>query len=194
MLHMLERKSLLAGMLIGLVVLVNLSLDNKYIGAMLFSLGIAFICEKGLYLYTGRIGNLNCKFLEYASMIIWNLLGCNLIVSLGGIINPKLSDKILFIGNTKFTKSYLVLFSLGLFCGMCVEISVRTKNIVITVFAIMAFVLSGFEHCVADIPYLVFNIISNKFDIFIILKYIMIILGNSIGAIIVNKLQIPSKN
>ena len=58
-------------------------------------------------------------------------------------------------------------------------ISVYTKDLVITILCIMIFILSGFEHCIADFPYVVIN-----FSLINLLKLISIIFGNSIGSII----------
>ena len=57
-------------------------------------------------------------------------------------------------------------------------IAVSCKDTIITIFCVMIFILSGYEHCVADFPYLIVNgSIEN------VLKFICIILGNSIGSI-----------
>ena len=48
----------------------------------------------------------------------------------------------------------------------------------------MIFILIGAEHCVADFPYLLFNLSFMN-----IIKLFMIILGNSIGAILIERLS-----
>ena len=48
----------------------------------------------------------------------------------------------------------------------------------------MIFILIGAEHCIADFPYLLFN-----FSIINIIKFISIIIGNSIGAILIERLS-----
>lgn len=58
-------------------------------------------------------------------------------------------------------------------------IVVYSKNVVITIFCIMIFILSGYKHCIADFPYVLIN-----FNI----KFLCIILGNSLGAILIRKL------
>ena len=47
------KKSILAGILIGLGVIINLQSDNRIIGALLFSFGLLTIIEMHLLLFTG---------------------------------------------------------------------------------------------------------------------------------------------
>ena len=70
------------------------------------------------------------------------------------------------------------------FCGALIHFAVKNKVIIFTIFAIMIFILIGAEHCIADFPYLLFN-----FSIINIIKFISIIIGNSIGAILIERLS-----
>ena len=60
-------------------------------------------------------------------------------------------------------------------------VAVYAKDTVITVFCIMIFILSGFEHCIADFIYLVLNFSPEN-----LIKFAAIILGNSVGSIAVH--------
>jgi formate/nitrite transporter FocA (FNT family) len=51
-----NRTAIIAGVLVGMGVIVNTSSDNKYIGSMLFSLALLAIIHCVFQLYTGRIG------------------------------------------------------------------------------------------------------------------------------------------
>ena len=56
---MLRRAALLslpAGVFIGIGGTVFLSCENRYVGAVLFSVGLLAICCMGLFLFTGRVG------------------------------------------------------------------------------------------------------------------------------------------
>ena len=48
----------------------------------------------------------------------------------------------------------------------------------------MIFILIGAEHCIADFPYLLFNL-----SLFNIVKFIAIVVGNSLGAITIERLD-----
>ena len=56
--------------------------------------------------------------------------------------------------------------------------AVQSKNQLITIMSITAFILCGFRHCIADIPFLMLTTIN----IINYLKYILIICGNVLGA------------
>ena len=51
----------------------------------------------------------------------------------------------------------------------------------------MIFILSGYEHCIADFPFLLVNLSIEN-----IAKFLMIILGNSLGAIFTYNLLIKA--
>ena len=48
-------RSVMAGICIAVGGAVNLSVDNKVVGAALFSTGLFTICTLGYYLYTGKV-------------------------------------------------------------------------------------------------------------------------------------------
>ena len=46
----------IAGILIGIGGSVYLACDNKYVGAVLFSVALLCICMRGFALFTGKVG------------------------------------------------------------------------------------------------------------------------------------------
>lgn len=74
-------RSVLAGVMIGLAGVVNLSVDNKFLGAFLFSFGLITVIARGLYLYTGKIGmiNLSAEWILIPFYIVGNFLGTNIV-------------------------------------------------------------------------------------------------------------------
>lgn len=172
-------RSLLSGILIGLGVVINLISDNKYIGAMLFSFALLTIIQNKLPLYTGRIGFLReSKIKELLQILVFNLIGVPLPVLMAASCREGLYDKVVSVSQTKFSYSFWQLFLLGVLCGVLMLVAVYTKREVITVFCIMIFILSGFEHCIADFPFLVLNPGAAN-----LVKFICIVLGNSVGAV-----------
>ena len=75
------KKSILAGILIGLGGFAFLSIENTIVGSILFSFGLISIVLLGQKLYTGMIGY--AKWSELSSMII--ILVGNFIGSVIGI-------------------------------------------------------------------------------------------------------------
>ena len=86
------------------------------------------------------------------------------------------------IAAVKFEKTYLQMLFGGIFCGMLIHFAVKCKVSYLTSMAVIIFILIGAEHCIADFPYLLTALsISN------IGKFCTVILGNSIGAILIER-------
>ena len=66
---------ILAGVCIGLGGTVFLSLDNKVLGALFFTVGLFTICTQGMHLYTGKVCYVFEKDLAYALDLIPIWLG-----------------------------------------------------------------------------------------------------------------------
>lgn len=177
------KHSILSGILVGLGVVSQIQIQNKYISAMLFSMALLVIIECNLKLYTGKIGFFEIKESKNLLIILLgNLVGV-LIPIFCLLLKGGFYERLIEISNTKFSNGYLELFLYGLMCGVLMFIAVYCKKPIITVFCIMTFILSGYEHCIADFPYLFLN-----FNIDHLLKFLCIVIGNSIGSISINKL------
>ena len=172
--------SIIAGILIGLGVIINTQTDPPFLGALLFSFGLLTIIQLKLPLFTGRIGFLENNILL---VLFCNLIGIELIFCLYCLSHPFYYDFLQQIAIAKFSKNFMQMFIDGIFCGMLIHFAVKCKVSYLTSMAVIIFILIGAEHCIADFPYLITY--SNPTNI---LKYIMIILGNSIGAIFIEKL------
>lgn len=157
------RKSLAAGLLIGLGCIVNLSVDNRYIGALLFSLGLYFICKYGLNLYTGKCGypaNWNAKLL---SILLFNFVGIGVACFAVGAAHPALSSTAMGSIVAKLGKPWYTYLLDSVFCGVLMYLAVdcfnnrcegAARNALSILFAVPCFILSGFEHSVANMGYL----------------------------------------
>lgn len=185
------KQSVISGGLIGLGVVINVLLENKIIGAMLFSFALLTIIRLCLPLYTGRIG-----FYIYGNetpgrlliIFIGNLIGIIVMVGLIASSNDILFLSIVESSAIKFSNNYYQIFIKGFMCGILMFVAVYSKYEIITIFCIMIFILSGYEHCIADFPYLCLN-----FSMENLLKFIEIVIGNSCGSIFIAWL-ISNKN
>lgn len=183
------KQSILSGILVGIGIVVNTLTSNQYIGAMLFSIALLVIIECELKLYTGKIGYFNIASIkDLVIMLIGNLIGV-IIPILISLNKDGAYEQFLYISEIKFSNGYLELFLYGLMCGILMFVAVHCKKTIITVFCIMTFILSGYEHCVADFPYLCIN-----FNIEHLLKFLCIVVGNSFGSIATNQLITTAKN
>ena len=105
-----------------------------------------------LNLYTGKIGFITSieESKSLINILIFNLIGIELTVALYAFGNQNFIDTILTAANIKFSKNILTLFINACFCGALIHFAVKNKTTILTIFAIMIFILIGAEHCVAD--------------------------------------------
>lgn len=158
-------------------------------GAFFFSVALLTICIKGYSLFTGKVGYLPEKHgKEEFSVLLLGLLG-NAIATivLGLAIKyalPNLEVQAHKICSAKLeNQEILQTFIRAIFCGVLMQVAVTiyrdNKSIAGILFAIPVFILSGFEHSIADIGYFAISgIVSWKAFLFIW----VVILGNSIGS------------
>lgn len=180
-------KSILAGVLIALAGLIYLKTENKIIGSFLFSLGLCSVVVMKAKLYTGAIGYTNSwKSLGQAIiMLVFNLLTAYVM----GLIFRGIYGTIPAM-DSRLAKTWYEIFFDALGCGACIYIGVelykKTKSFLPVVMCVMAFILAGFEHVVADVAYLGISEPS-----WIGFGYIILIaVGNSLGSLVVRALQL----
>ena len=180
----LKKHSFVAGMLIGLGVIINTMSSDRVIGAALFSLGLLAIIHLQLPLYTGQIGFISeRRKMDLFRILIFNFLGIIFLVGLKTIFDSSFQKIFLENAEIKFTKPVSQMLVEGFICGILIHLAVKCKNKIITVAAVMLFILSGAEHCIADYPYLCMG-----FSMMNLVKFLVVILGNSLGAIFLEKL------
>ena len=183
-------KSTLAGLLISLGATAFLTVDNKTVGALLFSIGLTAVILLEANLYTGKIGYVNSKAKLISAVLI---LIQNLLVALVcGLIFYSTKNNICEnLWLNKLTKSWYEFLFDSIGCGICIYLSVelykKTGSIFVIVLGVLVFILSGFEHCIADIFYLS---ASMSFDLKSILYILIAIIGNSIGSLLIRFLQL----
>ena len=182
------KKSILASLLIACGVAVALTLDNS-VSAILFAFGLFGVCMLDAYLFTGKVGYIwNKEPLKLLSILILNVIFGYIIGYLLSIANPSL----IIVAQTKvhswsFNLGY---FFKSVFCGMIMYIAVemfKQKNIFGILYGIPVFIISGFQHCIANA--IIYGV-ANKFFTW---PFILCILGNSLGSIICSILNTKDK-
>ena len=171
--------SIIAGLLIGLGVIINVQTQPPILGALLFSFGLLTIIQLKLPLYTGRIGFLKGNL---PLILIFNLIGIGITIGLYFLSKPDFYAILQGAAAIKFSKTYIQMLFGGIFCGMLIHFAVKCKVSYLTSMAVIIFILIGAEHCIADLPYLITILSWDN-----IMKFICVILGNSIGAILIEK-------
>ena len=187
--------SISAGILISIGGSVFLACENKVVGAVFFAVALLCICYKGYYLFTGKVGYMveSHKKNDWQNLFV-GLVG-NLITTfvLGLVIRyalPNLGETANTICTAKLTQNFLQTLIRSTFCGFLMYLAVsifRDKQTPLAIlYGIPVFILSGFEHSIADMFY--FGA-SRIFDAKAILFFIAVIIGNSLGGILLPILQ-----
>jgi formate transporter len=191
-------KSFLAGILISIGCVVYLMCQNKIAGSFLFSFGLFAIVNMGLNLYTGKIGylliNKNLKYvLNLCITLAGNFLGTLFVAVLIRQTRLDVFTAVTAITDVKLNDSCISMLILSVFCGMLMFLGVdlfkTVENyigkVLSVTFVVMIFILSGFEHCIADMFY--FNLAGNlRLSVICI-----VILGNTIGGLLLCLLRYP---
>lgn len=158
-------QGVIGGAAISLGGIIYLSMENKVIGAFLFSIGLFSILVFQYGLITGKFCSMSLKdLLQEWQVWVGNLVGT---VATGIIVQftrngQALSQKAAEICSTKISDNALSLFILAILCNICIFVAVygfKTAGspvigLMAVIFGVMVFILSGFEHCVADMFYL----------------------------------------
>lgn len=189
-------KAILTGIAIGIGGTVYLSCESKVAGAFLFGTGLFTILTFGFLLFTGKVGyaveNKPTYLLDLAVIWVGNLIGAMLT---GGLvlltrIGAGISEKAAALCSVKFGDSLPSIFILAFFCGILMFIAADGyKNIknpagqMLAVFLpVMTFIISGFEHCVANMYYFT---AAKAWSGNALLYMIVMSLGNAAGGILI---------
>lgn len=187
--------AILAGVCISLGGAVYLSLDNKIVGSILFTVGLFVICTMGLNLFTGKVCYVFDNKPDYVIdvIIIWlgNLAGTFLSARLQLLTRygTNLSDKAKGICETKLGDNLLSIFILAVFCNIMIYIGVEGYKSIkheigkyISLFlGVVIFILCGFEHCIANMYYYT---MADVWSINSLFYLIVMTIGNAVGGII----------
>lgn len=188
--------AVLAGAMISIGGTVNLSLDNRVLGACFFSIGLFFVVSMQLWLFTGKVGWVCQRGGRYALQLVLTLAG-NLIGTLCVALLlrcTRAADGLIAraaeLCQTKLADSLPSLFVLALFCGVLMYIGVagfQTFSDALgrygAVFlAVTVFILSGFEHCIANMYY--YSMAGVWGDSRAWLTMAVMVLGNAVGSVL----------
>ena len=182
------KAAFVAGLLIGFGVIINITITNPIIGALFFSFGLLVIIAMKLSLYTGKVGFWQNPT-SFPIMLGANLAGALCTIGCYVITKPEFVTTLIEISKVKFEKTALQMLFCGVLCGALIHFAVKVKEVPVTVLSIAIFILIGAEHCIADFPFLVVN-----FSLINLFKWIMVIIGNSVGARCIELLVKENKN
>lgn len=193
-------KGIEAGIMVSIGGSVFLGCDNKIVGSVLFCVALIVICINNYSLYTGKIGFiLECRTKEENAAIFLGLLG-NIVGTLlcGWILRagiPALGSTASEICAAKLTQNAFSTLIRGIFCGIlmyCAVSTFRNRNTLAGIlFCIPVFILSGFEHSIADVFYFT---IGGSLNPKAIAFLCIVLVGNSVGANVMPLLNLVEKS
>ena len=199
-----------AGLAIGLGSLVYtiVSAFLKTTGGLifasaLFSIGLILVCTLGLQLYTGKIGvifddreKLKENAINLPIMLVGNAIGAFVLGVIchslfGGV--TEIAYRISVIAENKIDYSRHSVLLEGIFCGALVYIAVYffknlqnyAMKIIGIITAVTLFVFCGFQHCIANMFYFAMNFDWIHWEIDYLWNILLVILLNSVGALLV---------
>lgn len=177
-------RAFLAGIAISIGGCVYLACDVKWVGAILFSVGLLTVVAFGLDLYTGKAGyiveNPPSYLKDIAVIIVGNFIGCLLI----GLMMPYDNAASLVDGKLA-VEWYRVIFK-GVMCGILMFIAVdfykQRKSFLAIFFCVPVFIIAGFEHSIADMFYFCS---AGVFTLDALVFIVLVLIGNAIGCMLI---------
>jgi nitrite transporter NirC len=145
--------SILGGIFLSIATLTFLQTD-LIIGSFLFCFGLLSICHFKFDLFTGKISYINFTINDFKQMgiiILGNILGALIL-----FIFPT-PEAILVVMN-KISAPFFIVFVKAILCNILIYTAVesyKNNNLLLFVLSIMSFIISGFEHSIANICFLI---------------------------------------
>ena len=173
------KNAILAGFIIGLAALLSCSINNPYLAALIFSLGLLYIRIEKMHLFTGQIQKLPTNEITFKQLLIIllkNICGVSgaIILTFGLSFHHNiLVDNLCAAIAAKWLMPWWYYILSGFVCGFIMTIATRPNTpLWVSSLCVAAFILGKFNHCIADWFYA-----PN------LLLWICVVLGNFIGGL-----------
>lgn len=190
-------KAIIGGICIGIGGAAYVSCGNPIVGSLIFSIGLLLICKNGFKLFTGSIpyARLEVKsIMKNVVILVGNILGAWIVGFIFYLSKPELYDSILMMCFNKLDEGWriiplafmcniLIFFAVDLFGRAPINSFVR---VFVLVLCVMTFILSGYEHCIANMFY--FSA-AQVFDAKVLGYLLLNIIFNGFGGICIYRLS-----
>ena len=180
-------KAILSGLTISIGGITYLSIENSFIGSVMFAFGLLTILYKGWNLYTGRVGYTTKPSLVPPLLVTLagNVVGLTVgafIYRATGINEARLAA----ICTKKLSNEWWKVLVLAILCGVMMYLAVSlfkaTKNPLMVIMPISIFIVCGFEHSMAS-----YFVLLSYFGTSLSAKFFayigIMIIGNAIGSL-----------
>ena len=184
-------RAILAGIAIGLggcIFMGMVTSEYKWVGAILFSIGLFTVFTFRLDLYTGKVGyaveNKPSYLVDLVVIILGNFVGALIIGQM--IPMPEAAEVLIVDAKLGGDIDWWRVFCKGVFCGMLMFIAAdyykTQKKYLATFVCVPVCILAGFEHSIADMFYFC---ASGTFTLDAFLFILVVIVGNAVGGILI---------
>lgn len=173
--------------------------QSPIVAAILFSVALLCICFKGFSLFTGKVGYIveSHKKEDWSTLLLGllgNLLGtfiCGVAIRYAFSSYGNLAEQLCL---AKLEQPVLAALIRAVFCGILMYLAVSVyrekQSIAGILFCVPVFILSGFEHSIANMFYFA---ASGIFSFKAFLYLWLIILGNALGGMLLPLLSLVGK-
>lgn len=173
--------------------------QSPIVAAILFSVALLCICFKGFSLFTGKVGYIveSHKKEDWSTLLLGllgNLLGtfiCGVAIRYAFSSYGNLAEQLCL---AKLEQPVLAALIRALLCGILMYLAVSVyrekQSIAGILFCVPVFILSGFEHSIANMFYFA---ASGIFSFKAFLYLWLIILGNALGGMLLPLLSLVGK-
>lgn len=178
-------------------------LANPVLGMFLFCVGLIAVVKYRAKLYTGTAGFLTSwkELLPLLLILLGNIIGCLAVASVSLFSPLALPEAATKVITARLETGWLGTGFLAIGCGLLMSLAVdfarRNRDFsdwLPLLFAVPAFILCGFPHCVADAFYCCVYLL-NATDISwgpLLAYYVSIVLGNFVGCNLYRLFTSPS--
>lgn len=168
-------KSIMAGMAIALGCCLFLLAPDKIIGAILFSCGLLCVRIYKLNLFTGKAQFMitdEYPITYYPLVLLGNLIGIAIICLCTFELTHEAAAP---LAASKAAQPFLTALFKGIGCGMLMSLATyKDSPLWVCLICVPAFILAGFNHCIADAYYALAGLNIGT-------GFIATIIGNIIG-------------
>ena len=183
--------AVLSGIMIGFGGVVFLMCESRVVGSLLFSFGLLTIVCQGFALYTGRVGYFRTYgWAQMATTLAGNFVGTFLMGKLFTLTRLPVVEAVQSIVATKLGDDSLSVFVLSVGCGAMMYLAVdnyrKSQSWLFIILPIVIFILSGFEHSIADMFYF---FCARMFSLEVFVFLALVVVGNSVGGMFIPALR-----
>ncbi len=187
---------ILAGIMIAIGGTVLVSVGGGIPGACFFTIALLIICYRGYSLFTGKVGFMAYNHKKSDFVTLFTGLFGNIIGTLlsGLAVSYILPDRSAFSEAMCYGKlecDLIAVFIKAVFCGILMYLAVavfkENKSPIAIFFCVPVFILSGFEHSIADMFYF---FAARMFSFEMLMFLVIVVLGNTVGGLLFPMLTI----